>query len=341
MIPIGVFTLIDAGTASSSPFQRTTKIVHDHAGIVFTIRWNMRSRCDGKRDHERPEYAGRRTACLPGTVGEYQAAKRRLIICLYRQGPSYMGICKLCDQERDLVDSHIIPLAFHRHLQMDSARPPVILGTATNSFPQRSPGGIYDEGLLCHDCEIRFGPWDQYGAECLIQRFGQDAQKRHARDGGELLIYQIDNWDEARLRMFALSLLWRAAVTTRPFFKRVTLGPHENRLKDRILAGEPGSPNDFSVFLGHWQIRPEHAGMELTQISPYAWRLEGINMAKIFLGGFVFYIKCDKRPFNKPFPDIILAPSRPVFAVPRQLEGSQDLDALKPAILRYAEYLRR
>jgi hypothetical protein len=57
VIPIAVFMIIDAGTASSSPFQRTPKYVHDHAGIVFTFRWNMRSRCAGNRDHERPEYA--------------------------------------------------------------------------------------------------------------------------------------------------------------------------------------------------------------------------------------------------------------------------------------------
>jgi hypothetical protein len=46
VIPIAVFTLIDAGTASSSTFQRMTKIVHDHAGIrvhvplesAFTMR---------------------------------------------------------------------------------------------------------------------------------------------------------------------------------------------------------------------------------------------------------------------------------------------------------------
>jgi hypothetical protein len=56
-IPIAVFTLIDAGTASSSPFQRTTKIVHDHAGIVFMFPWNLRSRCAGNCVHDRPEYA--------------------------------------------------------------------------------------------------------------------------------------------------------------------------------------------------------------------------------------------------------------------------------------------
>ena len=33
VIPITVFTLIDAGTASSSAFRRKPKGVHDHAGI--------------------------------------------------------------------------------------------------------------------------------------------------------------------------------------------------------------------------------------------------------------------------------------------------------------------
>jgi hypothetical protein len=45
VIPIAVITIIDAGTASSSPFHRTAKSVHVHAGIVFTFRWNPRSRC--------------------------------------------------------------------------------------------------------------------------------------------------------------------------------------------------------------------------------------------------------------------------------------------------------
>jgi len=55
LIPIAVFMIIDAGTASASPFQRMTKIVHDHAGIrvhiplesMFTMPWKPRSRWAG------------------------------------------------------------------------------------------------------------------------------------------------------------------------------------------------------------------------------------------------------------------------------------------------------
>ena len=33
------------------------EIVHDQTGIVFTFRWNLRSRCAGNRDHDGPQYA--------------------------------------------------------------------------------------------------------------------------------------------------------------------------------------------------------------------------------------------------------------------------------------------
>jgi len=53
-IPIAVFKIIVAGTASSSPFQRRPKIDRHHAGILFTFRWNLRSRCAGNREHHAP-----------------------------------------------------------------------------------------------------------------------------------------------------------------------------------------------------------------------------------------------------------------------------------------------
>src|SRR6266704_169354 len=103
-----------------------------------------------------------------------------------------MGICKLCGQEATLGRSHIIPLAFHRHLQSDATVPPVIVGSASDSYPRRSPGGLYDEELVCGPCEVSFGPWDTYGAECLLQEFEKDANPWVSN--GEVLAYQINNW---------------------------------------------------------------------------------------------------------------------------------------------------
>ncbi len=39
VIPVAGLTIIDAGTASSSPFQRSQKNVHVHLESAFTMRW--------------------------------------------------------------------------------------------------------------------------------------------------------------------------------------------------------------------------------------------------------------------------------------------------------------
>jgi hypothetical protein len=224
-------------------------------------------------------------------------------------------------------------------MQSDVTVAPVVVGSASDSYPLRRPGGLYDEELLCDPCEQRFGPWDQYGAECLLQRFKDDAQP--ITFNGETLAYQINNWDEETLRMFALSLLWRAAATTNPVFSRVTLGSYAERLRQIMLTGTPGSSNDFSVLLCRWITRPENERLALAQISPYAGRLEGINMSKLYLGGFVFYIKSDRRPYPKSLTKLMLYPARLVYALARPLEGSNDIIAVRPTLERYAAHLER
>lgn len=76
-IPISVFIISDAGTPSTSRFHRAAKIVRDHAGIVFTFRWNPRSRCGGNRDHDEPHMQ---------TPGYGQVVRRREPMCWTAEG---------------------------------------------------------------------------------------------------------------------------------------------------------------------------------------------------------------------------------------------------------------
>ena len=50
--------------------------------------------------------------------------------------------------------------------------------------------------------------------------------------------------------MFHLSLLWRMSVSKHPYFKEVSLGPHEEVLRRMLLEalpGEPDQPPSFSA----------------------------------------------------------------------------------------------
>jgi len=250
-----------------------------------------------------------------------------------------MGLCKFCREDRPFIRAHIIPAAFHRDLQGGSDRPPIILGTSPQWFPKRNPGGLYDETMLCGSCEARFGPWDQYGAQCLLQNFETDQRPISPTDTS--LGYQMVTWDERRLRMFAISLLWRAAVTTNEIFRRAKLGPHEGRVRERIVQADPGDPADLAVFFCKWTASPGREPLTLTQISPYTYKLDGVNVTRFFLGGFVIYIKVDRRKLGSPLDGITLSPGRPVYAIARDLESSKEWTALRPGISRFIEDQRR
>lgn len=248
------------------------------------------------------------------------------------------GTCKLCLRERRLIRAHITPVAFHRQMQGDIKQPPLVISNNSAVHPKRSPGGLYDENLLCNECEHeRFEPWDRYAAECLIHGIERDGRPFQPSENIALV---FDSWDQLKLRMFAISLIWRAAVTDNPVFSSITMGPHEERARQCILQGDPGSPEDFSVVLGRWITKPEHADMGLTQFSPYRAKLKGINIAKLFMGGVIVHVKCDKRPFGDPFSELLLKPDRPVLMITRELEGSQDILAVRPGLEGHAARLR-
>ena len=87
---------------------------------------------------------------------------------------------------------------------------------------------------------------------------------RTAIDGNDLRLRDVDY---TQLRLFYLSLLWRMSVSTHPYFKEVSLGPHEEVLRRMLLEGRPGEPDQYGLLcvapvfeaqhLGDWMMPPD------------------------------------------------------------------------------------
>jgi hypothetical protein len=61
---------------------------------------------------------------------------------------------------------------------------------------------------------------------------------------------KVSGLDANRLRLFFLSLLWRAAASTHYGFTEITLPPPElEKLGEMLLANDPGSPTYFPIHL--------------------------------------------------------------------------------------------
>ncbi len=243
-----------------------------------------------------------------------------------------MPLCKLCQQDRPLIRSHVIPDAFSRDIKGDDVKPPVMISNNPEQHPKRRPGGHYDDGLVCEPCERLFSPWDDYAARFFLNQFREDGQPLNATTSGEVMAYRCDNVDYRNLKLFAISLLWRAAASSIEFCRRVTIGPYEERARQLILADDPGAPEYFSVLINRWVAAPNRQGLLQSQLSPYCARIEGVNEVKLFLGGAIIHVKVDKRPYPEPFPELILRADAPLHVIAREFAGSRDLLALRPAL---------
>jgi hypothetical protein len=239
--------------------------------------------------------------------------------------------CRCCGTDRDLIKAHIIPEAFFRRLR-DEGSVPRLLSNNESEYPKRIPVGVYDPGILCADCEQIFGPWDQYAVALLRDDL---PGARVVRQGERILAHEIDDWQYDKLKLFFISVAWRASVSSQAMFKRVRLGPYEARARQMLVEGQPGSASEFCVVLSRFDPSLGAAIMD-----PFTARNAGTNYLRFYLGTFMADIAVDRRALPAPLPQLALQPGEPLRIVERELHGSPELPILrdiatKPKNIRY------
>jgi hypothetical protein len=229
--------------------------------------------------------------------------------------------CKLCLQEKKCVESHIIPESFFRLIK-ENGKPILILPDKIEKYPEKSHTGIYDENLVCEDCEKLFSPWDNYGHLFLVANFPKDKQ---FLDGDKVLAYVIENFDYHKLKLFFISMLWRASASSYKHFSHINTGPFEDTLKRMIVNNDPGDKNYFSVILTKFN----NESIATAMLNPHREKLEGINYYSIYLGGFKVFIKVDNRESSELMKNFILAPNSPLYVVIRDFRRSSEFKVMK------------
>lgn len=235
--------------------------------------------------------------------------------------------CKLCGADRKLVRAHVIPEAFFRIGRAAGDEPLTLASSDPKTPPKRRPIGVYDPELVCAECEAHFQAWDAYAAGLFIHRF--DIEFRPQIVGGETLAFTTDKVDYERLKLFVISVLWRAAASTQDYFKLVQIGPYEEAAKSAILAATAGEPQEFGTIFSRWVAPPEREALTNAHMSPFCERWDGINAVRIYIGPVVAYVKVDKRRHVEPFASLLLSPGRPLTLVAREIHTSKDLRAMR------------
>lgn len=209
--------------------------------------------------------------------------------------PKLVEPCRLCLRKLPLRDSHIIPEWLYKALYDDKHRYRVVEAGKGHQtlFGQK---GIR-ERLLCQECETALSVYEGYARGVLVGGVGLEIQK--LTDG-----FQVHNLEYAKLKLFQLSVLWRAGVAGHSFFSEVTLGSHAETLRKMLLASDPGAATDYGCIL----VPVVADGQLVTDLitQPLLEVVSGWQILRLVLGGhaWIFVLGDGKsHPFAKLFLD--------------------------------------
>jgi len=150
--------------------------------------------------------------------------------------------CHLCLQERELCESHIISEFFYRDSYDDKHKMSILKEQDPRIY--RSFKGEYEK-LLCADCE-RFlnQTYENYFDNFWYRKRTLPAYYHHS-------VFIVKGMDWIKFRLLMLSILWRASISSRETFSKISLGEHEERIRVMIKNQDPG---DFFELSNLWSV---------------------------------------------------------------------------------------
>lgn len=144
-----------------------------------------------------------------------------------------IGICKLCKEQDEICQSHVIPEWGYEGVYDDKHR-----FVGYDILNQRK-GRIKQKGererLLCKKCESLLSDWEAYGKSVWELKAG----RWEKLPGGGL---RGTDLDYRKLKLFLLSVLWRSDVAKGDIGENVSLGPHSERIRLMLLDSDPKEP---------------------------------------------------------------------------------------------------
>jgi hypothetical protein len=225
--------------------------------------------------------------------------------------------CKFCGTDTTLIKAHIIPDGFFRRIKQGKVALKIITNKV-GEYPKNSPIGIYDNTIVCAKCETIWQEWDNYTQQ-LLTDMPLNSQLRYHNN--EKLCYVIENYDYKKLKLFFISMCWRASASTHPFFSKVKLGILENLAKNYVVNADPGCVDDFGVILAKF----DHPIGKST-LDPHEDVYSGVNFFRFYLASYIAYIKIDAKSLPQLFSKLAVSENQPLYIICRDFTKSKELN---------------
>jgi hypothetical protein len=188
------------------------------------------------------------------------------------------SIFRLCLKPAKLMNSHIFPEFVFRPLydtmhRFRSAR----IDEAEWEWEQKG----YREPMLCANCEQQFSRYEKYACETFFKKSLPAPISR-----GRSKVFELGRLDYKLMKLFLLSLLWRAGTTKHDYCKHVELGKHTEQLRQMLFAESPGRPEEYACFV--CTVKLDGVVFNFF-IEPTPCRVSGHKAYRFVFGGFLFF----------------------------------------------------
>ena len=209
-----------------------------------------------------------------------------------------MPKCRLCGKQApSLRNSHIVPEFLYRDLYNDKGHMMAIRPPGPRHRPWRALQKGLRERLFCESCEQHF---NEHFEKPFLRQWAKTPLPDPWHDDREVRI-QVD--DYSSFKLFHLSVLFRAGVSSLPHYQQVALGPHEPVLRQLLIDRDTGGELEYPVC---GQAVVHHRTRRLVQAitRPELHRVAAHRYYAIAYGGVEWWVQVSShrhRRFEKLF----------------------------------------
>jgi len=208
------------------------------------------------------------------------------------------GKCRLCLEDRELRNSHILPEFMYQNLYNVDIRRfhsfEINLDNLKEAKKRIQQKGVR-EYLLCQKCETLLSKYENYAAETLYgknlrnQTYIVEAQQTPDE---KYFVYNYAGFDYKVFKIFLFSILWRLIISES--FKTPKISDNiVETLRVSILSENPLSPSDLGCLIQVIKYKKGQLAKGFI-LSPYTTGSKN-EILNIFVDGFIysFYLEKD------------------------------------------------
>ena len=130
------------------------------------------------------------------------------------------------------------------------------------------------------------------------------------------------------LKLFFLSVLWRASVSDHEFYALIDIGASENIIRNMILRADPGNSDEFSIILARFINK---IGMD-SMLNPHPTSFNEIQFFAFYFYGYIAYIKNDKKSIKNNLRKFQLNPGKSLTLIVRGFNNSKEKNLLESIV---------